>query len=91
MIEELSNEKQVRADTPPCFVWHTWEDHTVKVENALEFAAALRAKGVRFELHIYEKGAHGMGLGKGDAPGDYHRWTADLLAWLDERGWLTRG
>ncbi len=91
LIDLLSNERQVRADTPPCFVWHTWEDATVKVENALNFAAALRAKGVYFELHVYEKGAHGMGLGKGDAPGGYHRWTADLLAWLGERGWLARG
>ncbi len=91
LIELLSNEKQVKADTPPCFIWHTWEDGTVKVENALNFAAALRAKGVHFELHVYERGAHGMGLGKGDAPGGYHRWTADLLAWLGERGWLARG
>ena len=90
LIEELSNEKQVKADTPPCFIWHTWEDHVVTVENALAFAEALRAKGIPYELHVYEKGGHGIGLGKGDAPGGYHRWTADLLAWLGERGWLAR-
>ena len=90
LIDELSNERQVKADTPPCFIWHTWEDHTVKVENSIAFAAALRAKGIPFELHIYEKGGHGMGLGKGNAPGGYHRWTSDLLAWLGERGWLSR-
>lgn len=91
LIEELSSEKQVKTDTPPCFVWHTWEDPVVKVENALDFASALRAKGVPFELHVYEKGGHGIGLGKGDAPGGYHRWTTDLLAWLGERGWLASG
>ena len=90
LVNDLSNEKQVRADTPPCFIWHTWEDQIVKVENALTFAEALRAKGVHYELHIYEKGGHGMGLGGGNAPGGYHRWTADLLAWLGERGWLAR-
>jgi acetyl esterase/lipase len=89
LIHYLSSEEQVKPDTPACFIWHTWEDQTVQVENALAFAAALRAKGVHFELHIYEKGAHGMGLGKGDAPGGFHRWTGDLLAWLGERGWST--
>jgi acetyl esterase/lipase len=91
LIHYLSSEEQVTADTPPCFIWHTWEDQTVKVENALAFAAALRAKGVHFELHIYEKGPHGLGLGKGGAPGGFHRWTSDLLAWLGERGWLAPG
>lgn len=91
LVEELSTEKQVKADTPPCFIWHTYEDQVVPVENALAFAEALRAKSVPFELHIYEKGRHGIGLSQGDAPGGHHRWTADLMAWLGERGWLTRG
>ena len=90
LVEELSNEKHVTADTPPCFIWHTWEDKTVKVVNALDFASALLAKGVPFELHIYEKGGHGLGLGKGLSPDQHHRWTNDLLAWLGERGWLSR-
>ncbi len=90
VVHETSNETQVQADTAPCFIWHTWEDQTVKVENALAFASALREKGIHFELHIYEKGSHGMGLGKSDAPGGYHRWTSDLLAWLGERGWLKK-
>ena len=89
-VTETSSEEQVKPDTAPCFIWHTWEDQTVKVENALAFASALRAKGIHFELHIYEKGPHGLGLGKGDAPGGYHRWTSDLQAWLGERGWLTK-
>ena len=38
LVELLSNEKQVTKDAPPCFIWHTWEDKAVKVENALEFA-----------------------------------------------------
>ncbi|MDR0533685.1 MAG: alpha/beta hydrolase [Verrucomicrobiales bacterium] len=84
LVSRMSNEKRVTPDTPPCFVWHTYEDETVKVENPLAFAQALRANGVKFELHIYERGGHGMGLG---AP---HRWTADCLAWLQERGFARR-
>ena len=82
LVELLSNEKQVRADTPPCFVWHTWEDAAVKVENSLEFAAALRRAGVPFDLHVYQKGGHGLGLGRGRNGGSYHPWVADCLFWL---------
>ncbi len=90
LVDDLSNEKQVKADTAPCFIWHTGGDHAVKVENSLAFASALRAKNVPFELHIYERLDHGIGLSKGDAPGGYHRWTSDLAAWLGERGWIKK-
>jgi acetyl esterase/lipase len=80
LVDSLSNEKRVTVDTPPCFIWHTWEDATVPVENSMMFARSLREKGVRFELHIYEYGGHGMGLG------DSHRWALDCLAWLKECG-----
>ena len=89
-IDELSAEKQVKPDTAPCFVWTTDGDTVVNPVNSLLFATALQAKRIPFELHTYEKLDHGMGLGKGDAPGGYHRWTADLLAWLGERGWLKK-
>jgi acetyl esterase/lipase len=82
LIELLSSERQVTEQTPPCFIWHTWEDAAVKVENALDFASALRAKNVMFDLHIYERGEHGMGLGRGA----HHPWVADCLFWLKARG-----
>lgn len=88
LVELLSNEKQVTAQTPPCFIWHTWEDKAVKVENALEFAAALQRAGVRFDLHVYEKGGHGMGLGGGRSGGVRHPWTADCLYWLKVQNFL---
>jgi acetyl esterase/lipase len=76
LVKLLSNELQVTKDTPPCFIWHTWEDKTVKVENSLDFAAALQKNKVPFDLHIYQKGGHGMGLGNG------HPWTRDCVFWL---------
>ena len=88
LIDELSNEKHVTKDTPPCFIWHTWEDNAVKVENALAFAAAMQRAGVPYDLHIYEKGGHGMGLGGGRAGGPYHPWTNDVIYWLKTRGVL---
>ena len=85
----LSNELQVTDQTPPCFIWHTWEDGSVKVENSLSFALALRAHHVPFDLHIYQKGIHGIGMGvMGYDPANpvpLHPWTADLVYWLHAR------
>jgi acetyl esterase/lipase len=88
LVELLSNEKQVTKDTPPTFIFHTVEDAAVKVENALEFAAALQRNGVPFALHVYPNGRHGIGLG-GAAwdPAARHPWTSQLAFWLKERGW----
>jgi len=84
LVKLLSNELQVTAQTPPTFVWHTAEDKAVLVENSLMFASALAAAGVPFDLHVYEKGRHGIGLGGG------HPWTADCEFWLKERGFVAR-
>jgi acetyl esterase/lipase len=85
LVELLSNEKQVSKDTPPTFLWHTWEDTGVKIENSTQFAAALRSHGVPFELHIFQKGGHGKGLGGGRNGGPLHPWTGNCLYWLREQ------
>lgn len=86
LVQELSAELQVAKNSPPCFIWSTEEDKTVPVENSLQLAAALRRAGVRFDLHIYERGGHGIGLGnkKFDAA-NFHPWTRDCEFWLRER------
>jgi acetyl esterase/lipase len=87
LVTLLSNEKQVTRDTPPVFLFHTFEDSTVKVENTMDFAAALRRAGVPFSLHIYPKGNHGMGLGGAQwDPGNRHEWTFECALWLKEQG-----
>ena len=89
LVEELSNELQVTKETPPCFVWHTFEDKTVPVENSLQFAGALRKVGVPFDLHIYQKGGHGMGLGRRDYdPEKFHPWAHDCIYWLKAQGFV---
>lgn len=86
LVRELSNELQVTKETPPCFIWHTSEDTAVPVENALLFAGALRKAGVPFDLHVYERGKHGMGLGSQPyGSGERHPWTSDCLFWLKQR------
>ena len=87
LVKLLSNELQVTKETPPCFLWHTCEDRAVKVENSLEFAAALQRNGVPFDLHIYQKGNHGMGLAaKPPAFDNVHPWGKDLGFWLKAQG-----
>ncbi|HVA48104.1 MAG TPA: alpha/beta hydrolase [Pirellulales bacterium] len=81
----------VRADTPPCFVWQTVADAGVKVENALVFAEALRQAKVPFALHLYQNGPHGIGLGvKEYDPAKLHPWTRDCAFWLGEQGFLAK-
>ena len=57
-----SLEEHVTDATPPTFLWHTWEDQSVPVENTLLFASALHRCGVQGEAHIYPHGCHGAGL-----------------------------
>ena len=88
LVELLSNEKQVTKDTPPCFLWHTAEDTAVKVENSLDFAAALQRNGVPFDLHVYQKGRHGLGLADKPPFANPHPWAKDLVFWLKEQGFV---
>jgi acetyl esterase/lipase len=88
LVGLLSNELQVSKDTPPCFLWHTWEDQAVKVENALLFAAALQKAGVPFDLHIYQKGRHGIGLNDTPPFTNAHPWAKDLVFWLGAQGFV---
>ncbi len=88
LVELLSNERQVTTETPPCFVWHTWEDKAVPVENSLQFAEALQRAGVPFDLHVYQKGRHGIGLADKPPFARPHPWAADCAFWLKEQGFI---
>lgn len=63
LLDKMSLENQVNDETPKTFLWHTFEDQAVPVENSLLFMQALRRKNIPFEGHIYPKGGHGLGLG----------------------------
>lgn len=66
LAERLSLEKRVSDAVPPTFLWHTFDDEKVPVENSLLFAAALRKAQVPFSLHVFPHGAHGSALGTVD-------------------------
>lgn len=88
LVQLLSNELQVTADTPPTFLWHTAADTAVPVENSLNFAAALRKAGVPFALHVYERGRHGIGLEDKPPFAHPHPWANDCAFWLKEHGFV---
>ena len=62
----LSMDRFVGEHTPPCFMWHTMEDKTVPVEHPLLFSLALRKHNIPFEVHVFEKGAHGISTCQAD-------------------------
>jgi acetyl esterase/lipase len=85
LIEQFSNERQVSADTPPSFLWHTAEDAGVPMEHSLYYASACRKQGIPVELHVFPNGRHGLGLAA-DIPGT-NEWPALCVSWLKRLGY----
>ncbi len=84
LAQLLSNELQVTNKTPPTFLFHTTEDQVVPVENSILYYLALRKAGVSVEMHIYQKGQHGVGLAASDPI--LRTWPDHLAAWLQLQG-----
>ncbi|MBO4433466.1 MAG: alpha/beta hydrolase [Clostridia bacterium] len=59
-VNRFSCEKLVGKQTPPTFLFHTFEDTTVPVQNSICYAGALADNGIPFEAHIYPYGWHGL-------------------------------
>jgi len=90
-VKAFSPALNVTKESPPCFIWQTVEDPGVVVENALVFADACRKAGVPFDLHLYQKGRHGIGLGNKDyEPEKLHPWAKDCIFWLGEQGFMKK-
>ncbi|MGN1203455.1 MAG: alpha/beta hydrolase [Lachnospiraceae bacterium] len=62
LIAKMSLENQVNKDTPPAFIWHTYTDGCVPVENSFALVSALKKAGIPAEFHLYPEGGHGLGL-----------------------------
>ena len=88
--EAMSLELQVNKDVPPVFIWHTFEDQVVPVENSLMFVAALRREGISTEFHMYPKGCHGLALANeltagatgGCVEPDCSSWISLVKTWI---------
>ena len=80
--EELRLDRRVNSGHPPAFLWATGEDATVPVENTLDYAGALRRAGVPFELHLFARGPHAMGLADRESARDRAHYDPHAAAWL---------
>ena len=74
-LDRYSIEKHITENTVPTFIWHTFEDDCVPLENSLLYAQALKKEGIHFEMHIYPKGNHGLSISTKET-----WWGAELLA-----------
>ena len=61
-LDYFSLEKQVKENTPPCFLWQTQDDNLVPVENSYLYAEALRAKNIPFAHYVFPSGFHGLSI-----------------------------
>lgn len=85
-VKLFSNELQVNSETPPAFLVHSIDDGTVPVQNSIGYALALQKHLVPSELHIYQSGGHGYGLGR--SGNTESTWPDACRKWLEARGLL---
>ncbi|WP_246236266.1 prolyl oligopeptidase family serine peptidase [Flavobacterium ajazii] len=79
IVEKYSNEKQITAETPKTFLIHATDDKAVPVENSINYYLALKKEKVPAEMHLYENGGHGFGLG---VKGTNAYWPETCKKWL---------
>jgi acetyl esterase/lipase len=84
LARSLSGELSVTKETPPTFIFQTNADTTVPAENSVYYYLALRKAGVPAEMHIFEKGPHGVGLANDDPA--LSEWSKLLANWLRVHG-----
>lgn len=90
LVEDMSLENRVSPDTPKTFMWHTFEDASVPLENSLLFAQALRRNNIPFEYHVFPKGSHGLALCTQETnPASGGKFQPENACWIDMfKNWL---
>jgi acetyl esterase/lipase len=83
LVKAMSVETRVSAQTPPTFLVHAEDDGAVPVDNSILFFQALTHAHVPAEMHLYERGGHGIGMGAGH--GDISLWPQRAEEWLRDR------
>lgn len=85
-VSAYSVELHVTAQTPPTFLAQAADDPISNIGNSLVMFDALHRQGVVAELHVFQNGGHGWGLGK---PGSLAAaWPQLFAAWAQSNGFL---
>lgn len=77
---DYSNELQIDENTPPAFMVHAFDDHSVPIDNSLRYMERLREFDIECEMHLYKKGGHGFGM----LPGYTDTWPALMVNWIED-------
>jgi acetyl esterase/lipase len=89
MLNTVSVVRLVTKDTSPCFIFSTSGDQTVNSLNATAFYNALKLAGVPAELHVFERGGHGVGMAQKMKNLPELAIYPELLAsWMEMHGWM---
>ncbi|MDP4210547.1 MAG: alpha/beta hydrolase [Bacteroidota bacterium] len=88
LVKHYSNELRVNSDTPPAFMVHSLDDGAVPVQNSIDYALAMHKFHIPCELHLYQAGGHGYGLGNSANTESF--WPEACRKWLEGRGLLIR-
>jgi acetyl esterase/lipase len=88
-IDAISPVLHVTRTTSPSFIYATTPDEKVNSLNATAFYDALQRTGVPVELHIFERGPHGTGMGQNlkDLQ-ELSIWPTLLADWMRMHGWM---
>jgi acetyl esterase/lipase len=91
MLDRVTFVRHVTKDTSPSFIYSTTGDQTVNSLNATAFYDALKRAGVPVELHVFELGAHGTGMGQGlKGLSELEIWPLLLQHWMQIHGWMSK-
>lgn len=95
LLVRNSLEQQVNEHTPQTFLWHTYTDDCVPVENSLLLISAMKKYNVPVEFHMYPEGGHGLSTcdrlaameGGYGVQEECQSWIPLVQTWLEKRTW----
>lgn len=91
VLDKYSPARLVSLNTPPMFLWATYEDNVVPVNQTTRMANALAEKGIPFEVHVFENGQHGLSLADQASAEAKEQINPDVAEWMELAGtWLKK-
>jgi acetyl esterase/lipase len=87
LVKHFSNELQVSSETPPAFLVQSIDDNVVPIQNSIDYALSMHKFNIPCELHVYQSGGHGYGLGR--SANTESTWPEACRKWLVARGFIS--
>jgi acetyl esterase/lipase len=84
-VKDMYTAIKITERTPPAFLVTT-KDDPIPSHLSVDYAEACKKQNVPVEVHVYDKGGHGYGLGQ--SGGEVANWPEACDAWMRGRGLL---